>query len=216
MLKDRLNWVLRGLLTGLLLVLGCGLVVFPMIIQRMPISDMNPDMNQKTDGIVVFTGELEREKVGWRLYRQGMAKKLHISGRYLGCPKLVYPPNITIDFATTTKTNVLLTRRWIQANGLRSVRLVTSDYHMPRSWLLARHFWKGVTVVPHPVPINMSHCAHPMFKLFSEYIRYLGAIILCTAHSLHTIGWKNGCNGVQRSDAWIPLVPWLHSGKKMV
>lgn len=175
--------MLRVLITGALLILGCGLVGFPILIQRMPTSDMN----QKTDGIVVFTGELEREKVGWRLYRQGLAPKLHISGRYLGCPKNGCPPNITIDFATTTKNNVLLTHRWIQAHGLRSVRLVTSDYHMPRSRLLAEHFWNGVTIVPNPVPINLSRFNNPLFKLFSEYIRYLGAMMMCGAHSLYTI-----------------------------
>ncbi len=160
---------------GALAIIGCGFILFPLIIEHLP----PPDMARTTDGIVVFTGELEREKIGWRLYRQGLAPKLHISGRYPGFPKNAYPPNITVDFATTTEKNVTLTHQWIQRNGLRSVRLVTSDYHMPRCWLLARNFWKGITIVPNPVSAPSSRSMHPVFKIFAEYIRCLGAIVMC-------------------------------------
>ncbi len=135
---------------------------------------------EKTDGIVIFTGEIDRETAAWQLYHQGLAEKFHISGRYIGFPKNRYPAAITVDFAPNTLRNVQLTEQWIRWNHLRSIRLVTADYHMPRCLLLAGQLWPKIKVFPHPVHV-VHDADHPEWLiLWAEYIRYILASIGCS------------------------------------
>ena len=170
----------RWILALVLITVGFGFIAFPIMIERLH----NPNISEKTDGIVLFTGEIDREKTAWDLFRLGLAPKFHISGRYRGFNRPYYSPNITIDFAATTEKNVEMTHQWILKNHIHSVRLVTSDYHMPRCMLLANYFWKGIKIVPHPIRVQNSRLQHPMVKILVEYVRYVGTMILYWGHCM--------------------------------
>lgn len=152
---------LRGLTLAGLVVGGlwsAGLFLFAGSLPRQA-----PDDGITTDGIVVLTGGSERLSVGFDLLRAGKARKLFISGVYRGvevrellalssksgndlecCVELGYD-------ADDTEGNAVETARWMADEGFRSLRLVTANYHMPRSLVEFRRALPGVTLVPHPV-----------------------------------------------------------------
>lgn len=145
-----------GVLT--LLAWASGLFLFAASLPRQA-----PDDGIVTDGIVVLTGGSERLSVGFDLLRAGKGRKLFISGVYRGvevrellalssksgndlecCVRLGYD-------ADDTEGNAVETARWAAEEGFTSLRLVTANYHMPRSLVEFRRALPGVTVVPHPV-----------------------------------------------------------------
>ena len=145
-------------LAALALVWLLGLVLFAESLPREA-----EDQSSETDAVVVLTGGSRRLAVGLDLLAQGRAKKLLISGVHpdvvkaeLGghepkvkallacCVVLGYAANDTIGNANETAS-------WMAKEGFRSLRLVTSGYHMPRSLIEFRHALPGVTILAHPV-----------------------------------------------------------------
>lgn len=53
--------------------------------------------------------------------------------------------------AGNTRGNAAETAAWMAAENFRSLRLVTANYHMPRSLLEFTRAMSGLTIVPHPV-----------------------------------------------------------------
>jgi uncharacterized SAM-binding protein YcdF (DUF218 family) len=53
--------------------------------------------------------------------------------------------------ADDTEGNAVETARWVAAQGLHSIRLVTANYHMPRSLVEFHRALPGVELVAHPV-----------------------------------------------------------------
>jgi uncharacterized SAM-binding protein YcdF (DUF218 family) len=120
------------------------------------------DANTKTDAIVVLTGGSGRLDEGLTLLDQGMASKLFISGVYQGVDiqslLQAYRENpddlnccVAIGHAEDTINNAIETAKWARENNIRSLRLVTSAYHMPRSVLEFKHAMPDVTLVENPV-----------------------------------------------------------------
>ena len=116
-----------------------------------------------TDAIVVLTGGSGRVHRGLQLLAEKRAKKLFISGVYRGvdvqellrisqrspsdlecCIALGYE-------ADSTRGNARETASWMREQSLRSLRLVTAAYHMPRSLLEFHRVLPGAEIVPHPV-----------------------------------------------------------------
>ncbi len=116
-----------------------------------------------TDAIVVLTGGSGRVHRGLQLLAEKRAKKLCISGVYRGvdvqellrvsqrspvelecCIALGYE-------ADSTRGNARETASWMREQGLRSLRLVTAAYHMPRSLLEFRRVLPDAEILPHPV-----------------------------------------------------------------
>lgn len=52
---------------------------------------------------------------------------------------------------TTTKENALFTRQWVQQKKIKSLYLVTANYHMARSLREFQERMPGVTIYPQPV-----------------------------------------------------------------
>ena len=132
------------------------------------ISHDTPPSLEHTQGVVVFTGEKGRIEHALALYRKGWSSFLHISGKR---KKGEITPHISHDDALNTRENVEFTLAWIKKHRLSSVRLVTSDYHMPRCLSLARPVWP-TKIVPHPLHLSLNSATRTL-KIFREYNKWL-------------------------------------------
>ena len=146
-----------------------------------------------TDGIAVLTGGAERVETGLRLLREGRAEHLLVSG--------VHPQVTLADLArlaalepealgervslgpraTTTRGNAAEIADWARATGIRSLRVVTAGYHMPRALLELRRRLPEVALVAHPVvPARLRDPAaggraRTWSLLAGEYLKFLAA-----------------------------------------
>lgn len=104
-----------------------------------------------TDAIVVLTGGPGRIDRGLALLRD------HVAGRMLisGVAPAVRPIELAVEYrqapalfrccidlgheAVDTRSNALETAAWVRRHGYRTVRLVTSDWHLARARLELEH-----------------------------------------------------------------------------
>lgn len=149
------------------------------------------DDGAKTDAIVVLTGGSARVEKGLELLAAKRAKKLFISGVHddvrvkeilkqsLTAPDRLACCIVLGKAAADTWGNALETREWIRKEKYRSIRLVTADYHMPRSKLEFRVAMPKIDVVTHPVfPTNVKTTRWWRYPgtaklIISEYNKYI-------------------------------------------
>lgn len=116
---------------------------FGVFIATMPAPAAEPH----TDAIVVLTGSAGRIDRGLKLLRDHAAKRMLITGvapevrpvelarQYHVSPTLF---QCCIDLgheAVDTRSNAEETARWVRRHGYKTVRLVTSDWHLARARL---------------------------------------------------------------------------------
>ncbi len=158
----------------------------------LPRSVADPDL--KTGAIVVLTGGSGRVHRGLELLSEGRARKLFVSGVYRGVDveellrvSRQSPQELACCIALgyradNTHGNAVETRAWLRKQNLRSLRLVTSAYHMPRGLLEFRRVMPSVKIVPHPVfPEDFKPGAWWRWPanpglIMSEYSKYLVAL----------------------------------------
>lgn len=135
-----------------------GFLVFAGVATRVP-----PAVDVSADGIVVLTGTEQRLVEGARLLREGRAGRMLVSGvngktrpedvqrltrldaeRFNCCVDLGYQ-------ALSTIGNAEETRAWARQLGYRTLIIVTSSYHMPRSLAEFTLALPEVRLVAHPV-----------------------------------------------------------------
>ncbi len=156
--ERRHRWLGAGVLAGILI---CAWVIGLFgFVNKIP-RGVGPAV-QETDAIIVLTGGSGRLAMGLDLLSQHRARKLFISGVYRGVEvqKLVEMSQrspgeieccIAIGHAVDTIANARESVAWMRANGFSSARVVTSNYHMPRSLLEFRHAMPEADFLPHPV-----------------------------------------------------------------
>ncbi len=140
------------------------------------------------DAIVVWTGGESRIQQGLELLQQQKAPRLFISGvnksvqpqMFLGDISDEMRAKINLGYlATTTEQNADETADWIYKNGIKSVLLVTSFYHMPRSLVEFRHALPATAVSTHAVwPKDIAESVdwvhtRAAFHLLVEYNKFL-------------------------------------------
>ncbi|MFM5908415.1 MAG: YdcF family protein [Novosphingobium sp.] len=136
---------------------------------------------QRTDAIVVYTGGEGRIGRALEMLGKGQSRRLFVAG----VDKTVRPREfaaeygvsgstmaccVVLDFKSVdTISNAGEAAFWIAANKIRSVRLVTSDWHMRRAALeLARVAPSDLVIVRDAVT------GHPSFEtLVLEYNKFL-------------------------------------------
>lgn len=185
------RWRWLGLAACLVvLIWAAGLAVFA---QRVT-SQAEPD-TAKTDAIVALTGEQNRLQAGLGLLREDLAPRLFFSGVYRGVDVEQLMTLLREDseefeccidlgyVATNTKGNAAETAQWAAEHGVRTMRLVTSDYHMPRSLLEFHRAMPQMAIVPHPVESERV-AMRPWYGslasvklLATEYSKYLIVLI---------------------------------------
>ena len=136
---------------------------------------------RKTDAIVVLTGGAGRIEHGIAVMKQGDAKRMLVAGadpsvtrtdlirRLHGEARLV---RCCVDLGSEsvdTRSNAEEALRWLDKRDYKSVRLITSDWHMHRAAYEFRHqLGRRVTIIPDALPTE------PRFMtLFGEYNKYV-------------------------------------------
>ncbi|APG63412.1 hypothetical protein LPB140_00115 [Sphingorhabdus lutea] len=138
------------------------------------------DNKVRTDAIVVLTGGTGRIEPALKLLENGAAKRLLISG----VDRDVKPGELAAEYdremaifdccidlgfeSVDTRSNALETARWASVHGVKSIRLVTNDWHMRRARLeLDLSMPNGVKITNDALPTHPS-----LFQLFKEYNKY--------------------------------------------
>ncbi len=137
----------------------------------------------RTDAVIVPTGGAGRIARGLEVLDKGLAEKLLVSG----VDPEVKPGEFAAEFgvsdeemaccvtlghdAVDTRSNASETAKWVAQNEVRSLRLVTTDWHMRRTaGELDRALPDNVTVIRDAVP------SQPQFAtLFLEYHKLLAS-----------------------------------------
>lgn len=150
------------------------------------------DPPEKSDAIVVFAGDADRVEAGFSLALNGAAERLIISpateeafesanGKYGPIGSHLTP--IIENKARITFENALWTRRIVHEYGLKSVILVTTLYHMPRSYFLARLLLIGTGVrIQRYAVVWRSEYSGRMFVgcpprlLYAEMLKFWGSL----------------------------------------
>lgn len=139
----------------------------------------------RTDAVLVPTGGAGRIARGIEVLRDGDARRMFISGvdpevkprelaKEFGIRKGEMTCCVTLGFlAVDTRSNAGEAAQWLTSNDVRTVRLVTTDWHMRRAAAELRHSIPAhISVIEDAVPSNP-----PLGTLFLEYNKLLAALI---------------------------------------
>ncbi|MCB2059149.1 MAG: YdcF family protein [Novosphingobium sp.] len=144
-----------------------------------------PHEGGKSDAVVVFTGGEGRIPRGLDVLEKGWASKLLVSG----VDREVRPAEFVAEYAVPartmeccvslgfesydTRSNAAEAARWLAKGRFKSVRLVTTDWHMRRAaFELAKMIPDSVTVIRDAVPSEPS-----LRILFLEYHKLLASYV---------------------------------------
>jgi uncharacterized SAM-binding protein YcdF (DUF218 family) len=174
--------------TTAVLAAGLGFLYFIYTLER-----SEPRTVRKADGIVALTGGADRIGDAVQRLAQGGGRRLLISGvghevtaetlaarspdlrRWLRC---------CVDLghaARNTVGNAKEIRYWAASHGYRSLLVVTSSYHMPRSLVELRRQLPDIELIPAPVVTArfqaMDFWQHPevLKTIGLEYMKFLAA-----------------------------------------
>ena len=166
--------MIRRALSAILLLYLLGYAMFAVALPR-------PADERPTDAIVVLTGGAKRIERGLDLMARNKAKRMLVSGvartvrqeelaaQYRADDSLFQCCVDLGRMAVDTRSNAEEVARWMDKNKFRSMRLVTTDWHMPRArFELSRRLGGGISVVGDAVESNPSFS-----QLFIEYNKYL-------------------------------------------
>ncbi len=135
----------------------------------------------RTDGVVVPTGGPGRIERGLAVIEAGGARRMLVTGvdpdvrpmelaAAVDAPRRLFRCCVDLGHeAVDTRSNADETADWVRRNRYRSVRLVTSNWHMARAAMELRHaLGNSVTIVRDPVTGQPG-----LALLFGEYNKYL-------------------------------------------
>lgn len=143
----------------------------------------------KADAIIVLTGGKNRIREGAKMLSRNMADKMFISGvsKDVSINNVLRKNDIPLEIgekielgkaAHTTVENAMETREWIIENRIKSIYLVTSNYHTPRSLAEFEEYNPDIKI--YSAPVFSDSVARKWwskldtFKLiFSEYNKFL-------------------------------------------
>jgi uncharacterized SAM-binding protein YcdF (DUF218 family) len=190
------------------------------------------DTATRADAIVVLTGGRDRLAEAFRLLEAGMAPRLLITGVAdgvslsqvidgLGENRDAAPSSelqaccITLGYqAGNTVGNAAESAAWVEANQVRSVRLVTANYHIQRSRLEFRRALPEIDLILNPVYPPEVQDGFWFVKpgilalLIGEYHKFVGAWVRAVSHDF--VLWVDG--GVASAGAMIgdwSLPDWI-------
>ena len=142
----------------------------------------DPAGSGATDAVIVLTGGVGRIERGVTLLEHAQARRMLVSGvdrqvtsaalaKRTGAPLALFACCVDLGRESVdTRTNAQESADWLRAHHYRSLRLVTTDWHMPRALFELRRVIRhdGVTIVPDAVQSEPE-----LQALFTEYNKYL-------------------------------------------
>ena len=179
--------MLKRIVITLVLLYLVGFAVFAALLPKAP-RTIGP-----VGGIVALTGGDERLDVAVALFEKGKGERLLISGVFpqttkQDLKKLVHGKkrfDCCVDLgyaAENTFGNAKEAAAWTRFHHYKSILLVTSRYHMPRSVAEFRDVMPGVTVIAYPVDAETGKDFQSRIRalkvLHSEYAKYIAVTFL--------------------------------------
>ena len=141
---------------------------------------------QQTDAVIVLTGGPGRIARGVDVMDRGLARELLVSGvdpevttrefaTEFKVPARLMQCCVTLGYvAVDTRGNADEAKQWLEEHKFRSVRLVTTDWHMARAASELREVLPpGMTLYRDAIPSDPS-----LFTLFLEYNKLLVATVV--------------------------------------
>lgn len=176
--------LLISILIILIAVWLAGFLVFADIINSYSAAKDEP-----TEAIIALTGGRNRIAEAVRLLNQGKAEKLFISGvnKATDLKAIQERQDLEINTdreialgteATNTVENAIETKEWLEKNHIKSIRLVTSNYHIPRSIIEFKVHNPALKIIIHPVYSEKVDKKwwkswHTFSLIFLEYNKFL-------------------------------------------
>ena len=160
----------------LLLFYALGFVLFAVTLGRPAGAD-----SPKTDAIVVITGGPGRIEYAMQSLKGGKARRLLVAGadpavtkkdlldRLGGARRLVACCVDLGSESVDTRSNAEEAQRWLTKRGYKSLRLVTSDWHMRR----ARYEFRKVLGSDYWLITDAVRTEPNFLTLFAEYNKYV-------------------------------------------
>ncbi len=165
----------------------------------------------RADGIVALTGGESRISEAVKLLALGNGRRLLISGvnpattrrelvSLMPDTRMLFRCCIDMDkVARDTIGNADETRVWMEKRRFRSLIVVTSSYHMPRSYAELRRALPEAELIPYPVKPR-SVDVHAWWSnsatlqlLASEYVKFMPALARCVFSEItHSRGIAGG------------------------
>ena len=173
------------LIAALLALYVCGFALFAFYVYA-----HEQKVEKHVDAIVVLTGGHNRLSAASDLFNRGLAPRLFISGvgggaelKSMSGAEVLHEekrglPELGRD-ASNTRENALEVSSWTRAQGLKSIILVTSDYHLPRSLLEFRAVMPDMEIVPFGVAFDAEKKGYftGLGVLFKEYNKCIVAYL---------------------------------------
>ena len=160
----------------LLLLYAIGFVVFAFTLGRPAPATAKP-----TDAAVVLTGGSGRIEHAIDVLRDGKAKRLLIAGvdpsvrkgdlaRRIPHSARLFQCCVDLGSESVdTRSNAEEANRWLAKHGFRSLRLITSDWHMRR----ARYEFRKVLKDRYAIVIDAVRTEPNFLTLYAEYNKYV-------------------------------------------
>ena len=187
---ERFMRFIIGFALCFLIIFMAGFLIFSYRVMRLP----EPD-NPRADAIVVLTGGAERIDRALSLLAEERAKRLLISGVHpstsrealrqrTGQTYHLFACCVDIEHeALNTIGNARETKKWVEKYNFKSLILVTSAYHIPRSTAELKAVMPTVQIIGFPIVANKQAMRYWWFKphiirlLLGEYVKYIISIL---------------------------------------
>ncbi|NDE90971.1 MAG: YdcF family protein [Alphaproteobacteria bacterium] len=183
----------------LLLFWLAGFLVYAHDVVTMPGNGLNPNLH--AGGIVVLTGGSERVPAGLDLLQNNFATRLLISGvdPRVDAEKLIqdHPAKARLEccitlgvFAEDTHGNAKEAAGWVKKYDLKSLIIITSNYHMRRAMMEFHQTLPDITLyhmAVNPQPARIDHWWEfpgTASLLMEEYNKLLLATLKASLHYL--------------------------------
>lgn len=172
-------------------VAGFGLALAGFFVFVASIERLERDPGSRTDAIVALTGGAERIGDAIDLLAKGYGRRLLITGvnertsrdqiaRLNPGQRRLFDCCVDLDYrARNTIGNAIETRRWMEDHSFRSLIVVTSNYHMPRTLVELDNVIPKARKVPYAVvsetidPDGWWRSLPTAKLLASEYVKFL-------------------------------------------
>jgi uncharacterized SAM-binding protein YcdF (DUF218 family) len=169
-----------------------GLLAFAARVQQLT----PPDPVPQADGIVALTGASDaRIQEAMDLLQAGKGRRVLVTGvnrnvtrdqlrKIANPPANLYDCCVDLDFdAQNTKGNAQMIADWARGKSFKSLIVVTSDFHMPRSMLEIHGALPEATLTAYPIETPALDAQHwwrdrtSAWFMTLEYCKYLAVLV---------------------------------------